>query len=123
MHTRRPAWRKWLLAALGSACALTLAARPAHADGPPTRTVEFNRDIRPILSDTCFACHGPDQNTRKADLQLNTEEGAKGDRGGYVVIVPGKPEQSELFRRVSSKDPKHRMPPPKFGKQLSAAQV
>src|SRR5437588_8483669 len=86
------------------------------------RPIEFNRDIRPILSDNCFACHGPDKNKRKADLRLDTEEGAFGDRGEVVIIVPGKPEQSELFRRISTTDEKLRMPKAKFGKKLSAQQ-
>lgn len=84
--------------------------------------VEFNRDIRPILSDNCFACHGPDQNQRKADLRLDQEESARGDRGGYYLLAPGKPAQSALFARITAKD-SNRMPPVKFGKQLSAAQV
>src|SRR5207302_8063460 len=85
--------------------------------------VEFNRDIRLILSDNCFACHGPDKNQRKADLRVDTEEGTFADRGGYHVIVPGKPEQSELYRRITSTDDSLRMPKPKFGKELSKRQI
>src|SRR5207244_1909317 len=85
--------------------------------------VEFNRDIRLILSDNCFACHGPDKNQRKAELRLDTEQGAFADRGGYRLIVPGKPEQSELYRRISSTDDSLRMPKPKFGKELSKRQI
>ena len=56
---------------------------------PQTNTVEFNRDIRPILSDRCYACHGPDQGKRISKLRLDTEAGAKSDLGGHFAIVPG----------------------------------
>src|SRR2546428_2190756 len=98
---------------------LSLASVAARAE----QKIEFNRDIRPILSDNCFACHGPDKNQRKAELRLDTEQGAFADRGGHKVIVPGKPEQSELFRRITSTDDSVRMPKPKFGKELSKRQV
>src|SRR5262245_52654173 len=68
------------------------------------QVVEFNRDIRSILSDNCFACHGPDKNQRKAELRLDSEEGAFADRGDAKVLVPGKPEQSELVRRITNTD-------------------
>lgn len=84
-------------------------------------TVEFNRDIRPILSDNCFACHGPDKNKRKADLRLDTQDGLLGKLGHTGVVVPGKPDDSELFRRICSKDADERMPPSQFGKVLSEA--
>src|SRR5438105_2138779 len=87
------------------------------------QTVEFNRDIRPIFSDNCYACHGPDKNTRKADLLLHSEESAFADRGGYQAIQPGKPQLSEVYRRITADDPKMRMPPAKFGKQLTAKQI
>jgi hypothetical protein len=96
---------------------------PLVAANPHEQPVQFNRDIRPILSDNCFACHGPDKNQRKAELRLDTERGAFADRGGYQVLVPGKPEQSELYRRITSTDESLRMPKPKFGKELSKRQV
>jgi hypothetical protein len=74
--------------------------------------VQFNRDIRPILSDRCFYCHGPDEKNRKAGLRLDTFEGATKDRGGYRAIAPGKPDESELIRRVTSYEPGEMMPPP-----------
>jgi len=93
-----------LLALAGSVCA----AEPK---------VEFNRDVRPILSDTCFACHGPDKAKRKGDLRLDVaDEGKK-------VVVPGKPEQSELFKRITSHDESERMPPSKAGRQLAKGQI
>ena len=75
--------------------------------------IEFNKDIRPILSDHCFSCHGPDERARKADLRLDTYEGAIRDLGGYSAIVPGDPEKSELLIRTKHSDPEELMPPPK----------
>jgi mono/diheme cytochrome c family protein len=74
--------------------------------------VRFNRDIRPILSDRCFSCHGPDEKNRKAGLRLDTFDGATKDRGGYRVIAPGRPQESELLRRVTSQEAMEVMPPP-----------
>jgi hypothetical protein len=85
--------------------------------------VEFNRDIRPILSDTCYQCHGPDAAKRKAGLRLDQESSAKGDREGRRAIVPGDGAASELVRRISARDDDERMPPVKSGKSLSPEQV
>ena len=79
--------------------------------------VSFKRDVRPILSDNCFYCHGPDNNHREADLRLDTHEGA------LSAIVVGKPDESELVRRLVPHDADERMPPPKSNKQLTAEQV
>jgi hypothetical protein len=87
------------------------------------RPVEFNRDIRPILSDHCFQCHGPDENKRKGDLRLDTESGALADHDGTRAVVPRDLTKSELFRRVTSGDENERMPPAKFARQLSPQQV
>jgi hypothetical protein len=83
--------------------------------------IEFNRDVRPILADRCFACHGPDKNKRKANLRLDTREGLLGTAGKAGVVAPGKPDDSELWRRVSSESSDERMPPPAFAKGLSDA--
>jgi hypothetical protein len=93
----------------------------ASADDP----VRFNRDIRPILSDNCFYCHGPDRNKRQADLRLDTETGLRGDAGaGHAgAIVPGNPDASELVRRILSADPDEQMPPPETKKSLSETQI
>jgi hypothetical protein len=86
-------------------------------------TVEFNRDIRPILSNNCYVCHGPDNNLRKAKLRLDREQDGQGVRGGLSVLVPGKPQESELWRRVTSTDPGEHMPPKKANKELTKEQV
>lgn len=85
--------------------------------------IDFNRDVRPILSNTCFTCHGPDAAERKADLRLDTSAGARADLGGYAAVVPGKPEQSEALVRLLSKDPEEIMPPPKSGKHISPREI
>jgi hypothetical protein len=112
-----------VLAVVASSLSLHFNRSSYAADVPLPAVVEFNRDIRPILSDNCFACHGPDQNQRKADLRLDREDGALADRGGTHPIVPGKPEESELYRRITAKDKKDRMPRAKFGKQLNQRQI
>jgi hypothetical protein len=80
----------------------------------------FNRDVRPILADTCFACHGPDAGKRQADLRLDRSEGVID--GDNPVIVPGKPDESELYRRVMSSDESEMMPPAEATKRLTDAQ-
>ena len=79
--------------------------------------LSFQRDIRPILSDKCFACHGPDAETREADLRLD-------DRGAAIhVLTPENPDQSELLRRITSKDPDEQMPPPEFKNRLTSEEI
>jgi len=95
----------------------------ARAVEPAANSVEFNRDIRPILSDACYRCHGPDSAQRKADLRLDTEDGAKADLGGHQAIQPGQAGSSELVRRITSDDPDERMPPPDAGPRLTEKQV
>lgn len=85
--------------------------------GPARGTVEFNRDVRPILSDICFQCHGPDKAKRKAKIHFDTEEGAR------AAIVPGKPGESELIRRITAAEADQRMPPPATGHALSPQQI
>ena len=84
----------------------------------PATSVDYNRDVRPILSDNCYACHGPDENQRSTILRLDLRESAVGDLGGYRAIVPGKPEQSELIRRIYA-DELEIMPPSDHRKSLS----
>jgi len=85
--------------------------------------INFSRQIRPILSENCIACHGPDEKGRKGKLRLDDEQDAKRDRKGEFVILPGKPEQSELIKRIESDDPDEVMPPPKQHKTIPAAQL
>lgn len=121
--------RTWpLLAAGGILFLIAFAAEtlPTHAADSATASsdpVEFNRDIRPILSDNCYQCHGPDKAQRKADLRLDNEAGAFADLGGRHALVAGDPEHSELYLRIVSQDENERMPPPKSGKRLTKAQV
>ena len=95
----------------GVAFAIAGALLPAAASG-----VDFRRDVRPILSDRCYACHGPDAATRMSPLRLDTEQGAFAELpGGRFAIVPGKPDQSELIARLEAPDPARRMPPQALG--------
>src|SRR5262245_6877620 len=75
---------------------------PARAEAPAKPAIDFTRQIRPILAENCFACHGPDDKARKKKLRLDTKEGALGHAG---LITPGKADESGLIARVTSKDP------------------
>lgn len=86
-----------------------------HAEEP----IEFNRDIRPILSNNCFQCHGPDEKTREAGLRLDVRQHAVEDLGGYAAIVPGKAGDSEVITRIESDDPDLHMPPAESEKTLT----
>ena len=115
--------------------ALVLATDPARAadNRPETspspgstapRRIRFNRDIRPILSDKCFQCHGPDANQRKGKLRLDSAQAATTPAAsGSPAIVPGKLDESELNRRVSTLDLDEKMPPAKARKPLTAAEI
>src|SRR5688572_7581945 len=88
------------------------------ADAP----IDFARQIRPILSDKCFFCHGPDEKHREAELRLDLQTGLFRDVDGVTVVKPGKPEASELWRRVTAEADDERMPPAESGKKLSDAE-
>ena len=96
---------------------LGVAAEPSE---PGRARVDFNREVRPILSENCFACHGPDKGKRKGELRLDTKEGAFADGG---LIKAGKPAESELIARIETADPEEVMPPRKSGKALTKGQV
>jgi hypothetical protein len=86
--------------------------------------IDFNKDIRPILSENCFACHGPDKNKRKAGLRLDIQEDALSKlESGDFAIVPGDVSKSKLLKLITSTDDDERMPPPKTGKRLSKEQT
>lgn len=106
--------------------AIALLAALGSPNGAAGGSVDYNRDIRRILSDNCFRCHGPDDKDRKGGkqgLRLDTFEGAQVDLGGHRAIVPARPEDSELLRRVSTTNLDDRMPPEKAGKALSQAEI
>lgn len=85
--------------------------------------VDFDRQIRPILSNNCFVCHGPDEGTRQADLRLDLPEGVLGTAESPGVVIPGKRQESELYLRITAEDPDERMPPPSSGKELTKDQI
>src|ERR1041384_7099504 len=87
------------------------------------KPVDFDRDVRPILSDNCFTCHGPDDKRRMANLRFDTEDGLFADRGSYKIITPGDPAKSRIFTRISAATPATRMPPPQAGTTLTETQI
>jgi mono/diheme cytochrome c family protein len=92
----------------------------------PVQKLDYNRDIKPILSNNCFRCHGPDAKERKGGsdgLRLDTADGAAVDLGGYQAIVPGNPDKSALIARVTTQDADEQMPPKSSGKQLSDREI
>jgi mono/diheme cytochrome c family protein len=103
---------------------LATSALVAGSTAGVAETVSFNRDIRPILSDTCFQCHGPDEKERKSGLRLDERASAvKPAESGEIAIVPGQPEKSELLKRLASKDRDEVMPPPKLHKTIKPEQI
>ena len=116
--------RQPLARALGAALlAGLLGSSDLPAGGAQEGKIDFNRDVRPILTENCFQCHGPSKKDRKAKLRLDTRAGARADLGGYAAIVPGKLEASELVKRITAADADDRMPPAKSRKELTAAQI
>lgn len=108
--------RAWVFGILLIACTPSLEAGEDEVD--------FARQIRPILAANCFDCHGPDEKARKANLRLDQPDGWFAPRSdGQPIVAPGRPEESELFRRITSSDPARRMPPANSGKSLNEAQI
>ncbi len=99
-----------------------IVANSDHAAAGPEQ-VDFNRDIRPILSETCYQCHGPDHNKLKANLRLDTRAGLFRSAEDTTVVVPGKPDESELLLRITAEDDESVMPPPKAAKRLTSGQI
>jgi len=113
----------WTVPAVGVvllAAAAVLAVAPAP-EADLLKRIDFNRDIRPILSNNCFQCHGPDGKVRKAELRLDTPEGIVADLGGHAAVVRGKPNESALIERITSQETP--MPPRKTGKKLTAREI
>lgn len=111
-----------------SLCARLLLLALVFASSFHAASIDYNRDIRKILSDNCFKCHGPDEEERKggkkgARLRLDTPEGAQMDLGDRQAVVPGHPEKSELIKRIKTADQDDLMPPPNSGKTLSKADI
>jgi hypothetical protein len=112
--------RALALAASCLATAVTAVALRAQEKTIPAKPVSFNRDVLPILSNNCFACHGPDEQQRKTKFHFDTREGAFAKAG---VIEPGKADESLLIEMVTHSDPKQRMPPPESGHTLTERQI
>ena len=103
--------------------AIGAAALPAATPPAPRGKVDFRRDVQPIISAKCFQCHGPDEAARKAKLRLDVRDEALKDRKGTRAIVPGKPGQSEVWRRITTKDADDVMPPKKEGHPLTEPEI
>ncbi len=103
---------------------MVVSCRVSGEDSLPKR-VDFNYHIKPILSDRCFACHGPDENALKADFHLNIPEDALNHHteSGRMALVPGDPDQSDVYHRIVSKDPDFKMPPPESDLELSEHEI
>ena len=105
-------------------CLTIVLGTPALFARAAETSVDFARDIRPILTNSCFRCHGPDEETVEAGLQLDTRDHAMAETdSGVRAIVPGKPGDSELIARVSSADEFERMPPEDAGSKLKGAEI
>lgn len=85
--------------------------------------VDYNRDIRPILSDVCYRCHGPDVGERQTELRLDLRESAFAERDGQAAVVAGTSDASQLYLRLLAEDPDKRMPPVDSNKELKPAQI
>lgn len=105
-----------------TSCLVAIAMLVSSTTMAADQRVNFNRDIRPLLAQNCFACHGPDEASREADLRLDSFDGATTDLGGHRALAPGKPDESQLIARIESQDPDAVMPPPDSGHRLSDAQ-
>jgi hypothetical protein len=112
-----------LLRRLTSGVLVLVATSLAGAETKPAGSVDFVRQIRPILSDHCLNCHGPDEKARKGGLRLDRHEDAlKAGKSGQRAIIPGNVEESEFVKRLLTSDPDDVMPPTKTGKTLTTAQ-
>src|SRR5262245_5660824 len=106
---------------IGTAGLLAGSPVPARGGEAP---ISFNRDVRPILTEHCFACHGPDSGSRKAGLRLDLKTSATSPiKSGAIAVVAGDLDASELYQRLTAEDESDRMPPPRSGKRINAAQV
>src|SRR5262245_40321589 len=108
------------------ACTLTVfviaAQQPAPAPKAAERAIDFQREIRPILSDNCFHCHGPDKETRMADLRLDTKEGALSVRKSGSPVTPGSASKSLIYQRITAASKAQIMPPVHSRRTLTTGQ-
>ena len=117
--------RRSVALALAALCAGAVLA-VMHAPGVTLAAqarIDFQRDVRPILSDNCFLCHGPDQSTRKANLRLDLHQDTLTARRNGTPVVAGKPDQSLIYKKIIESDPARRMPPLSTHKTLTDAQI
>ncbi len=122
---RRRAWLTLSTCCLAAFLTWKLPERNVRAVAPPDvplHPVEFNRDVRPILSENCFACHGPDKGKRKGEFRIDTEAGAFANLGEHFALVAGRPDKSVVYERLIEKGAR-RMPPAKSGKKLTPQQI
>ena len=112
-------WRASVRQLFAAVSCICLAASVADATEP----IDFNRDIRPILSDKCFHCHGPDSKNQDSELRFDNQANALADLGGYAAIVPGDLDNSELHARIHSDDQYEVMPPPDSNRSLGERQI
>src|SRR5450755_3323112 len=90
---------------------------------PGNAAVNYDREVRPILAENCFHCHGQDSKKRMANLRLDSFEGATADRGGRAALSPGKPEASLIFQRITAEPKAVRMPPLSSNRSLTVEQI
>ncbi len=115
--------RSRCLFVLLAAFALALSGRAlATTEEPIPEKIRFNRDVRAILSENCFKCHGFDEKERKAGLRLDNKDGLTQKRKDVIPVVPGDPSKSEIYKRIVTDDEDELMPPAKSGKKLTARQ-
>src|SRR3954462_3678917 len=110
--------------ALLSFAATTMAGLAFVSAACAEQTVDFNRDVRPILSNKCFACHGPDDGKREANLRLDDVKiSTRQLESGVKASLPGDPDASEVVHRITAADEAERMPPAEFAKPLSSEEI
>jgi len=119
MRRHRLSYRTLTLSLVLASIGSTLEA----ADPPLPQTINFNRDIRPILSNLCYHCHGPDKTKRQAKMRFDTRAGLFAKRDDHHVVVPGKPSASAIYQRISSQDDDERMPPADSGLSITPRQA
>ncbi len=120
----RPMRSPWFVFALFLGLGIAIWWTTRHAGGANAGRLSFNQTIQPILSENCYACHGPDPGARKAGLRLDRSEFAFAAHEKFgPAIIRGNPDKSPLVRRIESNDPKERMPPPEARHSLKPEQV